>query len=93
MPVAPLAATLAVQTLATMALFSLPAIAPAVAASLHVNGALVGTFVATAYGTGICTTGCVFAPYCGDGRVQTQYGEQCDGTTSCDSSCKTLIPK
>jgi MFS family permease len=53
MPVAPLAATLAVQTLATMALFSLPAIAPAVAAALHVNGALVGTFVATAYGTGI----------------------------------------
>ena len=53
MPVAPLAATLAVQTLATMALFSLPALAPAVAAALHVNGALVGTFVATAYGTGI----------------------------------------
>jgi len=53
MPVAPLAATIAAQMLATMALFSLPAIAPAVAASLHVNGALVGTFVATAYGTGI----------------------------------------
>jgi MFS family permease len=53
MPIAPLAATLAVQTLATMALFSLPAIAPAVAAALHVNGELVGSFVATAYGTGI----------------------------------------
>ncbi|MGA3402814.1 MAG: MFS transporter, partial [Acetobacteraceae bacterium] len=53
MPIAPLAATLAVQTLATAALFSLPAIAPAVAASLHVNGELVGGFVATAYGTGI----------------------------------------
>jgi MFS family permease len=53
MPVAPLAATLAAQTLATGALFSLPAIAPLVAASLHVNGALVGAFVATAYGTGI----------------------------------------
>ena len=53
MPVGPLAATLAVQTLTTMALFSLPAIAPAVAAALHVNGALVGGFVATAYGTGI----------------------------------------
>ena len=36
-----------------MALFSVPAIAPAVAAALHVNGALVGAFVATAYGTGI----------------------------------------
>ncbi len=55
MPLAPLAATLAVQTLATMALFSLPAIAPAVAASLHVNGELVGGFVATAYGTGIAS--------------------------------------
>jgi MFS family permease len=53
MPIAPLAATLAVQTLATAALFSLPALAPAVAASLHVNGELVGGFVATAYGTGI----------------------------------------
>ncbi len=53
MPVWPLAATLAVQTLATMALFSLPAIAPEVARDLRVNGTLVGGFVATAYGTGI----------------------------------------
>jgi MFS family permease len=53
MPVAPLAATLAAQTLATAALFSVPALAPAVAASLRVNGELVGGFVATAYGTGI----------------------------------------
>ena len=53
MPIAPLAATLAVQTLATAALFSIPAIAPAVAAALHVSGELVGTFVAVAYGTGI----------------------------------------
>ncbi len=53
MPLWPLAATLAVQTLATMSLFSLPAIAPAVAADLHVNGELVGGFVATAYGVGI----------------------------------------
>jgi MFS family permease len=55
MPIAPLVATLAVQTLATAALFSLPALAPAVAASLHVNGELVGDFVATAYGTGIAS--------------------------------------
>ena len=53
MPVWPLLATLAVQTLATMALYSLPAVAPAVAHDLHVNGALVGGFVATAYGVGI----------------------------------------
>lgn len=53
MPIWPLLATLAMQTLATMALFSLPAVAPEVAADLHVSGTLVGTFVATAYGTGI----------------------------------------
>ncbi len=53
MPIWPLTATLAVQTLATMALYSLPAVAPAVARDLHVNGALVGGFVATAYGVGI----------------------------------------
>ena len=53
MPIWPLAATLAVQTLATMALYSLPAVAPAVARDLHVNGTLVGSFVAMAYGVGI----------------------------------------
>ncbi len=53
MPLAPLLATLAVQTLATMALFSIPALAPAIAHDLGVNGALVGGFVATAYGVGI----------------------------------------
>ena len=53
MPIAPLAATLAVQTLATMALYSLPTLAPEVATDLHVNPTLVGSFVATAYGVGI----------------------------------------
>ena len=53
MPLWPLIATLAAQTLATMALFSLPAIAPAVAAALHVPGELVGVFVSLAYGVGI----------------------------------------
>jgi MFS family permease len=53
MPIWPLLATLAVQTLATMSLYSLPAVAPAVAQDLGVNGALVGGFVATAYGVGI----------------------------------------
>lgn len=53
MPVWPLLATLAVQTLATMALYSLPAVAPEVARDLHVNGVLVGSFVATAYGVGV----------------------------------------
>jgi MFS family permease len=53
MPLAPLAATLAVQTLATMALYSLPTVAPEVARDLNVSGTLVGSFVATAYGVGI----------------------------------------
>jgi MFS family permease len=53
MPILPLLATLAVQTLATMALYSMPTLAPAVARDLQVNGALVGGFVATAYGVGI----------------------------------------
>jgi MFS family permease len=53
MPVWPLLATIAVQTLATMALYSMPTLAPEVASDLNVNGALVGGFVATAYGVGI----------------------------------------
>ncbi len=53
MPVWPLLATLAAQTLATMALYSLPTVAPAVARDLEVNGTLVGSFVALAYGVGI----------------------------------------
>lgn len=55
MPFWPLIATLAAQTLATMALFSLPAIAPAVARALHVRGELVGVFVSVAYGVGIAS--------------------------------------
>jgi MFS family permease len=53
MPIRPLLATVAVQTLATMALYSMPTLAPEVARDLMVNGALVGGFVATAYGVGI----------------------------------------
>lgn len=53
MPIWPLIASLAAQTLATMALFSLPAIAPAMAGALQVSGELVGLFVALAYGIGI----------------------------------------
>jgi MFS family permease len=53
MPIWPLAATLAVQTLATMAMLSLPAAAPAVARDLHVPGTLIGTFVSLVYTIGI----------------------------------------
>jgi len=53
MPVRPLLATLAVQTFATMALFSVPTAAPEIARDLQVPGALVGTFVSLVYGVGI----------------------------------------
>ncbi len=53
MPVWPLLATLAAQSLATMALYSLPTVAPEVATDLGVNGTLVGSFVAMVYGVGI----------------------------------------
>jgi MFS family permease len=52
-PTLPLLATLGVQTLATMAAYSLPAVAPAVAQDLGVPGALVGPFISTVYGVGI----------------------------------------
>ena len=53
MPVWPLAATLAVQTLATMAMLSVPAAAPEVAHDLHVPGTLIGIFVSLVYTVGI----------------------------------------
>ena len=52
-PVWPLLAMLATQSLATMAAYSLPAVAPAVARDLGVPGALVGVFISTVYGVGI----------------------------------------
>ena len=52
-PVWPLLAMLATQALATMAAYSLPAVAPAVAQDLGVPGALVGVFISTVYGVGI----------------------------------------
>jgi MFS family permease len=55
MPLWPLLATVAVQTLATMALYSMPTLAPEVARDLNINGALVGGYVATAYGVGIAS--------------------------------------
>jgi MFS family permease len=54
-PVWPLLAMLATQALATMAAYSLPAVAPAVARDLGVPGALVGVFISTVYGVGIAS--------------------------------------
>lgn len=52
-PTWPLTATLATQTLATMAAYSFPAAAPAIARDLQVPGTLVGFFISTVYGVGI----------------------------------------
>lgn len=52
-PVWPLVATIAMQTLATMAAFSFPVAAPEIARDLGVDGTLVGYFVSVVYGVGI----------------------------------------
>lgn len=52
-PTAPLITTLAMQSLATMAAYSFPAAAPAIARDLNVPGTLAGIFVSTVYGVGI----------------------------------------
>jgi predicted MFS family arabinose efflux permease len=59
-PVWPLLAMLATQSLATMAAFSLPAVAPAVARDLGVTGALSGVFISMVYGVGILSA--LFSP-------------------------------
>ena len=45
--------TLILQTLATMAAFSLAAVAPAVAADLNIDGNLIGFFISVVYGVGV----------------------------------------
>jgi len=52
-PWAPLVATLALQTLATMAAYSMPAAAPEVGRGLGVEPALVGVFISCVYGVGM----------------------------------------
>jgi fibro-slime domain-containing protein len=47
--------------------------------------------MSTAYGTGVCTTVCTYAPFCGDGRVQSSFGEECDGASDCEASCRRII--
>ncbi len=52
-PFGPLIATLAVQTVATAAAYSVPSVAPAVARDLNINPALIGFYISTVYGVGI----------------------------------------
>jgi MFS family permease len=55
-PVWPLTATLATQSLATMAAYSFPVVAPVIAKDLQVPGTLVGFFISTVYGVGIISS-------------------------------------
>jgi len=52
-PVWPLLATLMMQTLATMAAYSLPAAAPEIAPDLGIEPTFVGLFISAVYGVGI----------------------------------------
>ncbi len=55
-PTWPLAATLTTQSLATMAAYSFPVVAPVIAKDLQVPGTLVGFFISTVYGVGIISS-------------------------------------
>ncbi len=59
-PLAPLLATLGVQTLSTMAAYSIPPIAPEVARHLGIPPAWVGFFISTVYGVGVLSA--LFSP-------------------------------
>lgn len=54
-PTGPLLATLAVQTLATGAAYSIPAVAPEIALHLGIAPTLVGIYISIVYGVGICS--------------------------------------
>ena len=43
------------------------------------------------YGMGKCSTLCTPAPYCGDGRIQTTFGEACDSTVGCSGVCQIIV--
>ena len=42
---------------------------------------------------GGCNPNCTLAPYCGDGIVQPQFGEQCEppGTPICSATCQKIV--
>ena len=61
-PVFPLIATLATQSLATMAAYSFPVVAPVIAQDLGVPGTLVGFFISIIYGVGIISA--LLSPRC-----------------------------
>lgn len=55
-PMWPLVATTAMQTVATMAAYTVPALSPVIARDLGVDGALTGYFVSMVYGVGIASS-------------------------------------
>ena len=55
-PLWPLLATTAMQTLATMAAYTVPALAPEIARDLGVDGAWAGYFISVVYGIGIVSS-------------------------------------
>ena len=55
-PLWPLVVTTAMQTLATMAVFAIPALAPAIGRDLGVDGVFAGYFISLVYGTGIASS-------------------------------------
>jgi fibro-slime domain-containing protein len=46
--------------------------------------------VAESYGGAGCTVACALAPRCGDGRVDLEFGESCDGGPNCTGSCNVI---
>jgi fibro-slime domain-containing protein len=43
-------------------------------------------------GYGKCNADCTRGPFCGDGIVQAQYGEACDGQAGCGPNCQWATP-
>jgi fibro-slime domain-containing protein len=54
------------------------------------DGGASNVSVASAYGNGVCSTSCAIAPRCGDHRVDSSFGEACDGSPGCTSSCNLI---
>ncbi len=43
------------------------------------------------YGPDLCTVACREAPRCGDGRIQPEHGEECDGAAGCTNACRWVV--
>ena len=43
------------------------------------------------YGRGKCSKTCTVGPYCGDGKLDSARGEECDGGGNCNDMCKRRV--